>query len=100
MPVSLCAKKNLRYAGEAYAAGAPFEARDEADAVVLRMTGLAVDAPTPQPDTPVVPEPVIPEPPEIEPESVEADPSSDAPTESEPPKRRTYRRRDMTASRD
>lgn len=82
MPVSLVALKKLRYANQSYSAGEVFEARDAADATVLKLTKLAADAPTRQSNSPA---PVALE----EPSSAEPD------TESEPTHRRRYRRRDM-----
>lgn len=102
MPVSLIAKKNLRYAGEAYAAGTAFEARDEADATVLSLTNLAYYAPTQTKE--MEPEPVAEPEPAPEP-LAEPTPDDDAPEPEhvEPgspvaaPPRRRYRRRDMRA---
>jgi hypothetical protein len=112
----MVALKNMRYAGQPYTKGMTFEARDVSDATVLRMAKLAADAP------PSAVEPVHPDAPESTPvsPSVFTDPSSEeAPIEPEPeefpavsdaedvkdlepetvpvPRRRTYRRKDLTA---
>ena len=50
--VALVALKRVLYAGQSYVAGEMFEARDDADAAVLKMIGLAEDAPSPATQTP------------------------------------------------
>jgi hypothetical protein len=104
MPVSLIASKKLMYGLRGYAAGEPFEARDESDATVLVHLKMAsrVDAPRAKV---IEPEPVevqieetAPEPEPVEDTPApEAEPEPEAPVDAEPRKRRTYRRRDMAA---
>jgi hypothetical protein len=50
--VALVALKRVLYAGQSYVAGEMFEARDDADAAVLKMIGLAEDVPSPANQTP------------------------------------------------
>jgi len=83
MPVSLVALKKLTYAWQTYTAGEVFEARDDADAMVLKMTHLADDAPSQDALQPVpVPEPV------------DVDDTEGSPA---PRRRRAYRRRVLPA---
>ncbi len=73
MPVSLVARKNMRYGVRSYVAGEVFEARDAADAAVLVKIGMAAHTPS----------------------------HSHLPDESaEPIKVRSYRRRDLTAENE
>lgn len=87
MPVSLVALKKLTYAWQTYVAGEIFEARDDADAMVLKMTNLAADGP-------VKPEPSS-EPSEGSPSDTPQDPTEETPSPVR--RRRAYRRSDMTA---
>lgn len=122
MPVALIARKKMTYGGRNYAAGEPFNARDESDASILKRDQLAADAPIAEkvmePERPAIlteGEAVIPlsrfveaEPERPTSEVVvsenETAPSPAAVPEPlvvehgsplEPPKKRTYRRRDM-----
>lgn len=107
--IALTAIKKTRYAGQAYSPGDSFEARDESDAYVLTsLLKVARRDPVSVPEAKGEPDPPVPE---------EAIASADAdnyepvvvpdetPVEAEPepepeaatPKKRTYRRRDLSA---
>lgn len=96
MPVSLVALKKVVYAGQTYTSGEVFEARDAADATVLKLTKLAMDQPEPEPEP--VPFIITPDPePAVEEVSVGSPADETAEHPEAPKRRRAYRRRDLQA---